>query len=97
VRLWRRRRSQVVPPRSNPTRIAALEQELLGIRPEPGTWAAAALALRRAGTCLTHRPIDVSVLGEQPGSRAVCAGCGRAMRLCEGGEWQIADDPGSSR
>jgi hypothetical protein len=94
VRLLPRRRPQVAPQPANPTRIAALEHDLLGIRPEPGTWAAVTLALRQAGTCLTHRPVDVSVFGEPPGSRVVCAGCGRPMRIGDAGEWQIvADDP----
>jgi hypothetical protein len=95
VRLWPfRRRPAPAPPRANPARIAALEHELFGTQPEPGTWAAVTLALRRAGTCLTHRPVDISTLDERPGTRAVCAGCGRPMRLGDDGAWQVArDDP----
>jgi hypothetical protein len=78
-----------VQPRANPTRIAVLEHELLGIPPEPGTAAAVTVALRRAGTCLNHDPVDVTCV-DDPGPNAMCAGCGAAMVLGAQGSWVVA-------
>lgn len=86
-----RKRPQPAPiwPRPNPTAIAVMENDLLGIPPEPGTAAAVCVALRRAGTCLTHDPIDVTCV-DDPGPNAMCAGCGAGMVLGENGAWVVA-------
>lgn len=79
------------PPRANPTRIAILEHDLLGIPPQPGTAAAAVIALRRTGTCIQHQPVDVGTLGDLPGTRILCTGCGNHLVGTEDGRWRIAE------
>ncbi|MGW2209934.1 hypothetical protein [Streptomyces sp. NPDC001781] len=90
MRLWPRRRPAPASPRANPTKIAVLEHDLLGILPQPGTSAAAVIALRRVGTCLTHQPVDTTTLGS-PQSVGVCGRCGAAMVLGDDGGWTVAD------
>jgi hypothetical protein len=87
--MWFRRRPAPPPEdRSNPTRIAVLEHDLLGIKPEPGTAAALAVALRRTGTCITHTPVETTALsGSQP--TALCTGCGANM-VETGHGWTVA-------
>lgn len=75
------------PPRANQTRIAVLGHDLYGIQPEPGTMAALTIALRQAGTCIKHTPVQR--LGGHPRG-AVCAGCGRTLILNDDGDWEIA-------
>jgi hypothetical protein len=86
LRAFRQRVHRLNPerPRANPTRIAVLEHDLLGIQPEPGTIAALAVVLRKAGTCIEHKPVQAA-----PDS-AVCTGCGRTMHLKEDGTWRTA-------
>lgn len=91
---FRRTPAASPPPRPNPARIAALEHVLFGTEPGPGM-GAVALAIRRSGICLTHRPVDVSTIGEEPGTRAICAGCSRPMHLDDSGTWKVTDDNGS--
>ncbi|MFD4397287.1 hypothetical protein [Kitasatospora sp. NPDC058478] len=79
-----------VREQANPTRIAVLEYDLLDIRPESGSAAALAIALRRTGTCLTHRPVETTIVSDiRP--TAVCAGCGRAMVETDG-QWAVAGE-----
>lgn len=93
--LWsRRRHPTLAEPRANSTRIAVLEHDLLGIAPPPGSAASAVIALRKAGTCMQHRPIDTSHLSDRPGSRAICAGCGHEMRQTQDGAWFVIRQPG---
>jgi hypothetical protein len=90
VKFWPRRAPAPAParPRANPTRIAVLEHDLLGIPPEPGTAAALSIALRSAGTCFRHDPVETTGLGEQ--TNGVCTRCGAAMVLDDEGDWTIA-------
>jgi hypothetical protein len=71
-------------PPANPTRIAVLEHDLLGIQPEPGTIAALAVVLRKAGTCIEHKPVQAGA------GSTMCTGCGRTMHLKEDGTWRTA-------
>lgn len=90
MKLWPRRPTPApARPIANPTRIAVLEHDLLGIPPEPGTAAALTIAIRRTGTCFKHDPVDVTVLGD-PQPSAVCARCGNCMVLNEDGAWAPA-------
>lgn len=91
MKLWPRRRPAPAParPRANPTRIAVLEHDLLGIPPQPGTAAALAIALRRTGTCLEHDAADVTGFGDARPS-AVCVRCGVHLVQGEGGGWAPA-------
>jgi hypothetical protein len=87
--MWfRRRRTPSATNQSNPTQIAVLEHDLLGIKPEPGSAAALALALRRTGTCITHTPVETTAANDSRPT-AVCAGCGVTM-VNDGGDWVIA-------
>lgn len=92
MKMWPRRRQAPAPvrPRANPTRIAVLEHDLLGIPPEPGTAAALTIALRRAGTCMTHEPVDVTTFGD-PRPVGQCGRCGAHMVLDDGGAWVVAE------
>ncbi|MFJ2780206.1 hypothetical protein [Kitasatospora sp. NPDC087315] len=84
------RRYPAAPPaeRSNPVRIAVLEHDLLGIEPAPGSAAALAVALRRTGTCVEHRPVETTEL-RSPCPTAICAGCGTNMTDTPDG-WVVA-------
>lgn len=74
-------------PRPNYTLIAELERSLLGIALSSDTFAAASLAFRRAGMCLSHQPVaDVSDI---PVQVARCAQCDQTMRLGKSGEWEV--------
>jgi hypothetical protein len=86
LRVFRQRDDRLTTqrPRANPTRIAVLEHDLLGIQPEPGSVAALAVGLRRAGTCIEHKPIQAA------SSSTMCTGCGRTMHLKEDGTWRTA-------
>lgn len=90
MRLWPRRAPAPAParPRANPTRIAVLEHDLLGIPPEPGTAAALTIALRRLGSCIEHEPVETTGLGEQP--NAMCTRCGATMVQDDDGTWIVA-------
>jgi hypothetical protein len=88
VRLRFRRHPQPEQPEQvNHTHIAVLEHDLLGIKPEPGSMAALAIALRRTGTCLKHQPVEVTSL-EDPRRNAICSGCGTTM-VENNGEWTV--------
>ncbi|QJT04369.1 hypothetical protein G9272_32140 [Streptomyces asoensis] len=90
MKFWRRRPAPApAQPRANPTRIAVLEHDLLGIPPEPGTAAALVVAMRMTGTCLEHDPADVTGFGDARSS-GVCVRCGVRMVLDEDGEWIAA-------
>lgn len=52
----RRRRRPASAPRPDYTRIAVLEFELFGVEPKPGTMAAAAVGMKRAGGALRAEP-----------------------------------------
>lgn len=72
----------------NATHIAVMEHDLLGIKPEPGSMAALAIALRATGTCLAHKPVEVTSFSDRH-RNAICTGCGAAMVEVDGG-WAIA-------
>ncbi|NIY65774.1 hypothetical protein SMALB_3782 [Streptomyces malaysiensis] len=86
-----RRRATPDPerPRANPTHIAVLEHDLLGIPPEPGSMAALTIALRKTADCIEHRPVDTTAV-DDPHPTALCEGCGRHMVQDSEGHWQIA-------
>lgn len=88
---WPGRRDPLPVPAPGPdyAAIAVLENDLLGIAPAPGTAAALTVALRRTGTCLTHKPIDTTCFSD-PRPTGVCEGCGRSMVRNDDGEWTIA-------
>lgn len=91
MKLWpRRRQTQAAPPRANATRIAVLEHDLLGITPRPGTATAAVLALRRAGNCIEHDPVDASPISQPPGTLTICCRCGNPLELRDTGTWRTA-------
>lgn len=85
MKLWPRkpRSAPATPTRANTTRIAVLENDLLGIPPKPGTAAAAVLTLRQAGTCIEHDPLDVAEFGKPPGTQIICGRCGRKLELVD--------------
>jgi hypothetical protein len=95
MRLWPRRRpvEQPQPPRVDPTTIAVLEYDLLGIKPEPGSSAALAVSLRNLGTCYAHQPADITSYGDA-GPNAICVRCGQHMVQDSRGRWVIAQDSG---
>lgn len=89
MRFWPRRHPPApAPVRANPTRIAVLEHDLLGIPPQPGTAAALIIAMRRIGTCTEHAPVETTGLDDARPT-ALCTRCGVAMVL-EDGEWRTA-------
>lgn len=93
MKWWQRRQHRApaapAPPRANPTRIAVLENDLLGIPPKPGTTAAAIVALRRVADCSEHVPVDTTELGDlRP--QGMCTRCGKRMVEDEAGQWVIA-------
>lgn len=91
MKFWPRRRPPVLAtPRANPTRIAVLEHDLFGVKPNPGTMTAAVLALRRAGTCSEHKPVDISAVGERPGTHGLCTQCGQRVTPGPDGGWAVA-------
>ncbi|BFP50004.1 hypothetical protein KCMC57_63720 (plasmid) [Kitasatospora sp. CMC57] len=85
-----RRHRAAAAPRPNPTAISVMENDLLGIAPQPGTMAALAVALRGTGTCLTHLPVSASKDPDGPADAGVCAGCGADMVLGDDGTWRRA-------
>jgi hypothetical protein len=92
VRFWPFRARWTDPdpaPRANPIRIAVLEHDLFGVQPEPGSAAALQIALRRTGTCVTHRPVETTEFGD-PRAVGMCLGCGRSMLQQDDGRWVIA-------
>lgn len=88
MKLRRKHQSQPAE-RANPTRIAVLEHDLLGIQPEPGSHAALAIALRRTGTCIRHQPVEVTSFSD-PRPVGLCTGCGANMVLNDTGHWELA-------
>ena len=86
---FRRRPAATPTPRSNPTTIAVLENDLLGIKPEPGSFAAMAVALRRTGICLTRQPVETTSL-DDPRPTGMCTGCGANMVQDDDGDWLVA-------
>ncbi|MFJ2717426.1 hypothetical protein [Streptomyces sp. NPDC087437] len=90
MRLWPRRRTTPAQEWANPTTIAVLEHDLLGIQPEPGTAAALTIALRNAGNCFEHQPIDATTR-EDRGRTGLCARCGQSMIQTDGGYWRVAE------
>jgi hypothetical protein len=81
------------PPRPDPLQIALLEYQLLGIRPAPGTAAAAAIALHKAfatpidqTTCPHLTVVETSELG-QPRPVGLCQRCGADLIQDEYGTW----------
>ena len=94
LRFWRRQRrpgqTPTAGPRSNPDRIAVLENELLGIVPEPGTSAARAVALSKPvnqKVCPHDDVIDVTELG-QARRTGLCRHCGADMVAEDSGAWE---------
>jgi len=85
---FRRRKTQPEQrQRANPTRIAVLEHDLLGIQPEPGSAAALTVALRKAAAnCVAHEPIETSTFAT-PGRVGLCMRCGCSMLQDVQGEW----------
>ncbi|WP_394425453.1 hypothetical protein [Streptomyces sp. SGAir0957] len=76
MKLWPRGSASVpVRPRADRVRIAVLEHDLLGIAPEPGTAAALTIALRRAGTCFEHDPVETTDFGDTR-AHGLCGRCG---------------------
>lgn len=91
MRLRRRKQSPAPKPmQADPTRIAVLEHDLLGVPPEPGTYAAALITIRTTGTCIEHQPVDISTLGDLPETRMLCTRCGNYLVPAGGGTWRIA-------
>lgn len=90
MKFWPRRRQPTAPApeRANPTRIAVLEHDLLGIPPEPGSAAALTIAMRRTGKCVEHQPVETTGFGEAR-PNGLCTQCGVVMVLDEG-EWRVA-------
>lgn len=86
---WKRRPEAPAAPRPNYTSIAVMEHDLLGIKPEPGTAAAAVVALRQVGTCLTHQPVETTVLNDSA-RNGMCTRCGRILVLNGEGDWVVA-------
>lgn len=87
MRFRRRTPAPDAPPRANPTRIAVLEYELLGIPPTPGTAAAVAIALRKAAAeCMSHDPVDTTSFAT-PGRTGLCRRCGCSMVQDGQGNW----------
>lgn len=85
--MFRRRKPESPAPRANPTRIAVLEHDLLGIQPEPGSVAAVTVALRKAAAnCMAHQPVETTTFGD-PGPIGLCARCGCSMVQDAGGVW----------
>lgn len=90
---WTRKPPQ---PRPDHATIAVLEYELLGVEPEPGTSAAAAVGMRRlanalrapmdAARCLHAEIASIQCLGESRDSGLCCA-CGCSMVRSDEGEW----------
>lgn len=54
---WKRREEAPAAQRPDYTAIAVMEHDLFGIQPEPGTTAAAVIAMRHFGTHLAHPPV----------------------------------------
>jgi hypothetical protein len=73
----------------DPTAIAIMENDLLGIPPEPGTPAALAIALRRTGTCTTHQVIETTGLSDRF-PVGLCTRCGKHMVEDPSGTWHVA-------
>ncbi|WP_262705535.1 MULTISPECIES: hypothetical protein [Streptomyces] len=94
MRLWPRRRPVPAPerPRANPTHVAVLEHDLLGVKPEPGSAAALTIALRRVGSCFEHDPVDTSTMAD-PRPTGQCSRCGRHMIQDSEGHWQVVLQP----
>lgn len=90
MRFWPRRRPPAAPApeRADPTRIAVLEHDLLGIKPEPGSAAALAVAMRKIAACIEHEPVDTTGFGDAR-RNGLCARCGVAMVEDED-EWRVA-------
>ncbi|WP_073946508.1 hypothetical protein [Streptomyces kebangsaanensis] len=90
MRLWPRRRTTTAQARADPIRTAVLEHDLLGIKPEPGTAAALAIALRNTGTCIEHQPVDATTY-EDRRRTGLCARCGQSMLQTDDGCWRVAE------
>lgn len=91
-RLLGKRRAVEQPPRPrpDPDRIAVLENELLGIAPEPGTRAARAVALAKPvdqEACPHDDVIETTELG-QARATGICGPCGAAMVATDSGDWE---------
>ncbi|MFJ4473281.1 hypothetical protein ACIP2X_38105 [Streptomyces sp. NPDC089424] len=77
--------------RPDPDRIAVLEDELLGITPEPGTRAARAVALAKPvdqTACPHDDVIEVVEMG-QVRATGICEHCGARMVATDTGDWQL--------
>jgi len=86
---WKRHPDVPAVPRPNYTSIAVMEHDLFGIQPKPGTAAAAIVAMRHIGTCVTHQPVEPTGLGD-PAPNGMCHRCGRTMVLNDLGDWAVA-------
>jgi hypothetical protein len=95
VRFWPKRSRPVAEPapRPNPTRVAVLEYDLLGVQPESGSFAAAVINIRRAGSCVEHQAVDAGALADGPGVVILCTGCGNHITPTEEGGWRIVTAP----
>ena len=82
MKLWRRHPTPAPAsqPRANHTRIAVLEHDLLGIKPEPGSAAALVITFRQVGDCFTHDPVDTTTLSD-PVPTATCDRCGKHRQI----------------
>lgn len=91
---WRHQpEPHAIPPALRPdyVAIAVLEYEELGIRPEPGSTAAVAIAGRAitAADCAHAQVIDITTFG-QPGRVGICTRCGTNMIQNGSGQWAQA-------
>jgi hypothetical protein len=86
---FRRRKPEPPAPRANPTRIAVLEHDLLGIQPEPGTPAAFAVVLTKLvapDVCPHEGVVETTMLG-QARHVGICCRCGADMVEDDAGDW----------
>lgn len=92
MRLRRRPAPAAAPePRPDHVAIAVMEYEELGIKPEPGSTAAAIIACRTitAALCEHAQVVDITTF-EQPGHVGFCTRCGTNMIQNCSGEWEQA-------
>ena len=91
MNLWpRRNKPPTAPLRPDRRRIAVLENELLGVEPEPGTPEAHAVAMAKPvdrDACPHDAVIDLTEMG-QTRAQGVCERCGAAMIETDDGTWE---------
>lgn len=87
---WRTQPPQSAVEHPNPDRIAVLEHDLLGIRPEPGTRQACAVALAKPADpakCPHDHIIDVTRI-QHTRPIGMCERCGADMVQNDDGTWE---------